>query len=143
MREVFADTCFLIALINPHDSLHEAAVEAARDCAGARIVITDEVLVELLNFFSSYGAPFRRAAVQIIESLAQREDVTIIPQSRESFAQGFVLYRARPDKGYSGTDCVSMAAMKGNNITEALTNDPHFRQEGFVPLLARKGGDAY
>ena len=138
MREVFADTCFLIALINPNDSLHAAALAAAHDWADAKIVITEEVLVELLNFFSSYGPAFRRAAVQIIESLAQREDVAIIPQSRASFAQGFVLYRARPDKGYSGTDCISMAVMKTYKITEVLTNDPHFRQEGFMPLLTQR-----
>jgi predicted nucleic acid-binding protein len=42
---------------------------------------------------------------------------------------------ARPDKGYSLTDCVSMLVMRQEGITEILTHDIHFTQEGFTKLL--------
>ena len=58
----------------------------------------------------------------------------VVEQSRQSFLRGLDLYRRRPDKGYSLTDCVSMATMRSLGIRDVLTADDHFRQEGFVLL---------
>ena len=44
-------------------------------------------------------------------------------------------YEARPDKGYSLTDCISMQAMRREELTDVLTNDRHFEQEGFRALF--------
>ncbi len=43
--------------------------------------------------------------------------------------------RNRPDKGYSLTDCMSMIACRDLGITDVLTHDRHFAQEGFAVLL--------
>jgi len=40
-----------------------------------------------------------------------------------------------PDKGYSLTDCISMNTMRAEGLTEILTNDVHFTQEGFRALF--------
>jgi predicted nucleic acid-binding protein len=61
--------------------------------------------------------------------------VQVIPQSRESFRAGLQLYRDRPDKGYSPVDCISMQTMRREGLTEVLTNDRHFEQEGFRALF--------
>jgi predicted nucleic acid-binding protein len=61
--------------------------------------------------------------------------VRIIPQSRESFRAGLRLYRARPDKGYSLVDCISVQTMRKERLTEVLTNDRHFEQEVFRALF--------
>jgi hypothetical protein len=53
--------------------------------------------------------------------------ILVIPQSRASFLAGLQLYRARPDKGHSLTDCISMQTMR--------TDDRHFEQEGFRALF--------
>ncbi len=45
------------------------------------------------------------------------------------------LYRARLDKDWGLTDCVTFVLMKQEGITEALTADVHFRQAGFTALL--------
>jgi uncharacterized protein len=45
------------------------------------------------------------------------------------------LCRQRPGKGYSLTDCISMQTMRREGISDALTNDRHFEQEGFRALL--------
>jgi hypothetical protein len=45
------------------------------------------------------------------------------------------LYIQRPDKGYSLTDCISMQTMRREGLTEALTKDRHFEQEGFQVLF--------
>ena len=51
--------------------------------------------------------------------------VRVVPQSREFFPSGLQFYRARPDKGYCLTDCISMPTMRRDGLTEVLTNDRH------------------
>jgi uncharacterized protein len=59
----------------------------------------------------------------------------VLPQTSTDFQAALTLYAARPDKGYSLTDCRSMPAMKGRGIVEVLTHDQHFSQEGFTTLF--------
>jgi predicted nucleic acid-binding protein len=61
--------------------------------------------------------------------------VSVIPQSRQGFLDGLALYEVRPDKGYSLTDCISRQAMRREGLTDVLTNDRHFEQEGFRALF--------
>jgi predicted nucleic acid-binding protein len=77
----------------------------------------------------------RTQAGSSVVDLIHNSNVLVIAQSRESFLSGLELYRARPDKGYSLTDCISMRTMRREGITEVLTNDRHFEQEGFRVLL--------
>jgi predicted nucleic acid-binding protein len=58
-----------------------------------------------------------------------------VPQSRASFLAGLTLYEKRFDKGYSLTDCISMETMRREGLTDILTNDRHFEQEGFRALF--------
>ena len=57
------------------------------------------------------------------------------PKAMNHFLSGFDLYASRPDKGYSHTDCISMQTMRREGLTQALTNDRHFEQEGFRALF--------
>ena len=77
----------------------------------------------------------RRKAVTNVQHILDDPGVQVVPQSRESFLSGIALYEARPDKGYSLTDCISMQTMRNKGLTEALTNDRHFEQEGFRALF--------
>ena len=45
------------------------------------------------------------------------------------------LLQERLDKAYSLCDAVSFVLMRERGITEALTTDHHFEQEGFTQLL--------
>jgi uncharacterized protein len=47
------------------------------------------------------------------------------------------LLQPRPDKMYSLCDAMSFELMRRHNITEALSTDHHFEQEGFTCLLRR------
>ena len=58
-----------------------------------------------------------------------------MPRRRSSFLNGLTLYSARPDKGYSLTDCISMVTMRQEGLHQVLTHDDHFSQEGFIRLL--------
>jgi predicted nucleic acid-binding protein len=61
--------------------------------------------------------------------------VDVLPQTRVDFDAAFALYEARPDKGYSLTDCRSMVALRALGVSEVLTNDNHFAQEGLTVLF--------
>jgi predicted nucleic acid-binding protein len=77
----------------------------------------------------------RRKAVAIAKRILEDPSVHVVAQSRESFLSGIALYEARPDKRYSLTDCISMQTMRKEGLSEVLTNDRHFEQEGFRALF--------
>ncbi len=135
MISVFADTLFWVAVINPLDQWHERAVGAERRLQGWRFVTTEPVLLEVLNYFSGYGPESREYSVRIVYLLLERADVLTLEQTHDTFIEGMALFRNRPDKGYSLTDCISMNAMRSLGVTEVLTHDRHFTQEGFSILL--------
>jgi predicted nucleic acid-binding protein len=135
MRTVFADSCYWVALLNRNDVFHERAVSAERLLGPIRFLTTDEVLAEFLDFFSGMGALGRQGAAQFARRILRHPRVEVVPQSRESFLAALALYESRPDKGYSLTDCAAMLAVRERGVTEVLTNDHHFEQEGFVILL--------
>jgi uncharacterized protein len=131
---VFADTFYWIALVNSRDSAHAAVLGYSRNLGSRLVLTTDEVLIELLAFCASDPQLRLEAALTVQDILATR-GVRVVPQSRECFLSGLALYQSRPDKGYSLTDCISMQTMRHEGVTEALTNDRHFEQEGFRALF--------
>jgi predicted nucleic acid-binding protein len=135
MTALFADTFYWIALADFADSAHQRALALTAERASSRIVTTDEVLTEYLTFFSIAPEPLRREAAESVVGILASSVIRVIPQSRESFLAGLQLYRARPDKGYSLVDCISMQTMRKEGLTEVLTNDRHFEQEGFRALF--------
>jgi uncharacterized protein len=134
-RPVFADSCYWIALVFPADPWHDAARRAGQAIEERRIVTTDEVLVEFLNFFSGRGPHFRAMALRAFDTLMLDDRAEVIAQSRATLQQGVALYRGRGDKPYSLTDCISMAVMRARGISAVLSHDRHFTQEGFTVLL--------
>jgi predicted nucleic acid-binding protein len=135
MRRVFADAVYWIAIVNRKDQWHAKVVSAVRSLGRATLVTTEEVLDEFLAHYSGHGPVLRDAAVQTVERALANPLVVVRPQSHRTFLDGLALYKRRPDKGYSLTDCISMEAMREEGIDEILTHDDHFTQEGFIILL--------
>jgi predicted nucleic acid-binding protein len=135
MTALFADTFYWIALADLTDSAHRRALELTSKLADVPIVTTDEVLTEYLTFFAMAPEQMRRKALTNAQRILENPGVRVVPQSRDSFLSGMALYGARPDKGYSLVDCISMEAMRREGLTEVLTNDRHFEQEGFRALF--------
>lgn len=134
MRTIFADTFYWAALFNPRDEWHLTVKSFSKNLVLVDLITTDEVLTEFLNFFSAYDIKIRQSAIQI-QNILQNDFVQVIPQSHNTFLAGIELYRQRADKEYSLTDCISMQTMKQLGITEVLTHDRHFTQEGFNILF--------
>jgi uncharacterized protein len=129
MRNVFADALYWVALAHRRDQWHQAAVAATRSLGETRIMMTEEILVEFLNAFSS-GGWLRRAAVAQVRRIRSSKYMEVIPQTPTSFASGFELYARRFDKEYSLTDCISRQTMRERGITEVLTHITILRQRG-------------
>jgi predicted nucleic acid-binding protein len=113
-----------------------SARAAATRLAGVTLVTTEEVLVEVLAALCDRGPHLRKQAHAAVRGLLTNSAVEVLPQSHASFLAGLGLYGARPDKEYSLTDCISMTVMRERGITEVLSRDHHFEQEGFVLLLS-------
>jgi predicted nucleic acid-binding protein len=133
MTAAFADTFFWIALTNRFDQANESAKAYARTMP--RLLTTEEVLTEYRNHFSGRGLLLRqRAAVEraaIVRNFYCYDRPAVV---------GIISSRTRPlyqtnDKGYSLTDCISMAVMRDLGVGDALTNDVHFEQEGFRAIF--------
>lgn len=135
MRVVFADTYYWIAILNDRDQGHAAAQALAQTLQLESFVTTQEVLSEVLTYFCKHGRHVRRTVTAFVGNILTENAVTVHPQSDRSFRNGLALYEARADKEYSLVDCISMATMRRDGITEVLTDDEHFIQEGFTRLL--------
>ena len=77
----------------------------------------------------------RQITAIAVQNIIEDANTQMVWQSQDLFESGLDFYRARLDKGYSLTDCVSMVVMRQAGIQEVLTHDRHFAQEGFTILL--------
>jgi len=138
MTALFAGTFYWIALLDSADDAHTRALELISRMGGSErvaLVTTDEVLAEYLTFFATAHQQVRRRAFANAQRVLKNPGVRVVPQSHESFLSGMALYGARTDKRYSLTDCISMQTMRREGLTDVLTNDRHFEQEGFRALF--------
>lgn len=129
---IFLDTSFLGALFMKNDQWHDAAHQwAAR--VTMPLLTTDCVLLEPADGLARPA--WRQTFAKILDALHASPNIEIVPQSPPLFTCGLELYRSRPDKEWSLTDCLSFVVMSDRNCTLALTSDVHFEQAGFEALL--------
>jgi uncharacterized protein len=132
MTACFADTHYFLALLNPADKAHGAAIRFTSENRRS-VVTTAWVLTELADALAD---PAKRASyLQIVDHLCMNPQVEIVPPTLILFQQGNTLYRQRMDKEWTLTDCISFIVMNERRIRDALTGDRHFEQAGFRALL--------
>ena len=129
---IFADTAYFLALLNPQDEWHPAAVRWSQTVAGP-LVTTTWVLVEIGDALAT--TRHRQWFPDFVADLASASQIQIIPANEDAFRRGVTFYRARPDKEWSLTDCLSFEVMRELGLREALTADQHFVQAGFRAVL--------
>ncbi len=134
MNRFFCDTLYFTALVNPKDQWHQAAIEIEPLVESVDLVMTEEVLIELLNFYSEFGSRMRFEVSAFVRKNLLNPKFEIVGRDEMSFLNALELYESRLDKGYSLTDCISMNVCREFGITEILTHDHHFEQEGFKVL---------
>ena len=132
MTGVFADTFYFLALLNPKDAAHTRAAAFTLAFEG-EMTTTAWVLTELADALSH--PPNRIKFLAAVDQLKNNPQGRIVLPTPELFADGIQLFKSRPDKEWSLTDCISFVVMQKESINEALTGDRHFEQAGFVALL--------
>ena len=135
MNELFVDTLHLVALVNPRDQWHQKSVEVETSVRDNDLVTTEDILTEFLNFYAEHGEFMRMRVAAFVREILLDVRVKVIPRNSETFLNALELYESRLDKGYSLTDCISMNVCRQLKITEILSHDHHFEQEGFKILL--------
>ena len=94
-----------------------------------RLITHEYVIGEFLTYFSGEGMLARERAVKTVRGIHRSHEVV---KSSPIFELALNHYSRRLDKEYSFVDCMSMVLMERRGITHILTNDHHFRQEGFI-----------
>ena len=135
MTEVFADTSYWIAVIDPRDSLRESAFRASRQIGQSRIVTTGAIITEVLAHFSHTTLDYRDMVVSAMIDVLKSGDYTIIHVDQELHWDGVEMFATYRDKQWSHVDCISFIIMRARGISYALSHDSHCRQAGFNTLL--------
>lgn len=132
---VFLDSAYAIALASRADEHHAKALQLSRHVAShrVRLLTTRAVCFEIGNALAKLR--FRAISVQFLDGLESSSTTDIVPLTEDLHRQAFDLYRQRPDKEWSLTDCLSFVVMSQRGLNEALTSDEHFEQVGFKALL--------
>ena len=136
MRHCFADTFYWIALLSRHDAWHERVTAFNHTLLREdTLLTTDAIVLEFLAAFSSAGSYLRQQAGARVEAMLSNPYIRVVEVTRARLLDGLALYKNRPDKEYSLTDCISMQVIRREGLTEVLTNDHHFTQEGLHILF--------
>jgi predicted nucleic acid-binding protein len=126
------DTSGLLFLHNRAEPLHRDA-RTLYHAAGRRVTHS-YVLAEFVALAHARRLP-RMAALTFVRDLVENSDIETVWVDEALHREAMALLMARPDKTYSLCDAVSFVLMRQRHVTETLTTDRHFEQEGFQRLL--------
>ena len=98
----------------------------------SRARLTEEIVAK--TFWDDLAA-IGKTIPKSESGLRAEPSVTVWPLTPELFDDALALFKARPDQRYSLTDCASMVVSHRLNVTQILTADRDFENEGFEILL--------
>ncbi len=78
MNRLFCDTLYFTALVNPKDQWHQAVLKVEPLVETVDLVTTEEVLTELLNFYSEFGERMRYEVSKYVRQLLLNPKFEII-----------------------------------------------------------------
>lgn len=126
------DTSGLLCLHYKTEPLHtQASIEYKK----AIIRLTHSyIIAEYVALANARRFP-RSSVLAFIVDLLDNLDIETVWVDEQLHRNAVELLTVRQDKTYSLCDSVSFVLMNQRGITEALTTDRHFEQEGFTRLL--------
>ena len=133
MSKVFLDSVGLLGLWNVDDQWHVAAEKALREFTTNRVqvVTTTFVLTECGN--AAARTPFRLSVERLRQKLDN--DNGLIWPTEEDWRRAWAGYVSHEAAGAGIVDQITFAVMRRLNITDAFTNDRHFKLAGFNTLF--------
>ena len=126
------DTSGLLCLYDRKENRHTDAVRLYR-AAQSRLA-SSYVLAEFIALTHARGLQ-RVSVLTFVRDLLANPVIELVWVDEALNSRALDRLEARLDKTYSLCDAVSFVLMRERGLTEALTTDHHFEQEGFVRLL--------
>ena len=133
MRKIFIDSCYLIAVNNPSDSLHTKAKVVAPKIKAKRTIITDYVFLEMVTVLSQKVS--RNFANQIGLSILSSNKIELIVIDQPIFFETWQIFTKLKPKNLSFVDCNILAMMRHHKIKKLLS----FNHTDFAPLQKQFG----
>ncbi len=126
------DTSGLLCLHYQTEPLHTEACAAYKKAA---IRLTHSyIIAEYVALATARRFP-RSPVLAFVVDLLDNPDIETVWADESLHRAAVALLMERQDKTYSLCDAVSFVLMRQRGISEALTTDRHFEQEGFIRLL--------
>jgi len=129
-RLIFLDTSFIIAFVNNNDGRHGEAVELAKKIENEEKVVSNVIIIEVLNSLRKFK-----------KGKLNQEVYRIIKDNFKIHIESINLYddALRTQLKYHGklgfADCIIIETMKKLNINQIATFDEHFDgKEGIYPI---------
>lgn len=129
---MLVDTSGLLCYFDVSDNRHSDAVEFFKAARGR--LTHSYVLAEFVALCQSRGLN-RIRVLNFSADLLDNPHVEVVWVDGTLHRSALTLLEERLDKTYSLCDAVSFVLMRECGITEALTTDHHFEQEGLIRLL--------
>jgi uncharacterized protein len=130
---VLLDTSGLLCYIHQNEPQHQEAVQLLNS-TNKKFLTHSYVLAELIALALIRRFP-RPAVLTFVMDLLDNPDIETVWVNEQLHREAMQLLIDRQDKTYSLCDAVSFILMRHRGMTEALTTDRHFEQEGFIKLL--------
>ncbi|MBA4183671.1 MAG: type II toxin-antitoxin system VapC family toxin [Acidobacteria bacterium] len=127
------DTSDLYSFFDEKDFRHADALAFVKS-ANVRLT-TSYVLAEFIPLCQT-RALNRKKTLDFVKTIIVNPLIEIVWINEDLHGQAFMLLQKRLDKTYSLCDAVSFVVMRERGLTEALTTNKHFEQEGFIKLLS-------
>ena len=133
MRPVFLDTVGLVAVWNERDQWHAASLDVFARLLHEKTVLvtTPYILAECANAVARRQS---RAALVALREMLERRKRVLVPTD-EDWQEAWRSYAADRPGGPDVVDQLSFLVMRRYGLTQAFTNDQHFRTAGFEPLF--------
>ncbi len=128
------DTSGLLCYVHQNEPQHHEAVQFLSS-TNKKFLTHSYVLAELIALALIRRFP-RPAVLAFVMDLLDNPDIETVWVNEQLHREAMKLLMERQDKTYSLCDAVSFVLMHQRCMTEALTTDRHFEQEGFVKLLS-------
>ena len=126
------DTSGLLCL---HFSAEPFHIKACEEYQKATARLTHSYIVAEYVALANARRFSRPSVLSFVIDLLENPDIETVWVNEPLHRAAVDLLLARQDKSYSLCDAVSFILMSQRSLTQALSTDRHFEQEGFVRLL--------
>jgi uncharacterized protein len=126
------DTSGFLSLYESKEPFHQKAGELYYS---AKFLMTTNYVLAEYTALAQVRGIVREEIIKFSRRILDNEDIEIIWIDENLHTKAVELIEQRQDKNYSLCDAVSFVIMNERGVTESLTTDKHFEQEGFIRLL--------